>query len=187
MFEIEAIRQAHANDLLNMQERNLESLREEDANRQVQLDKIEELWRQRLKSEMETRENEITAVIEDWRKKEEHWEETKRALEESVNNLRLDIKDRDEALEAKNKGDSGLGKATKSKLEAVTAEVDSLKAVMEIKTEENRKFRQDNVRLEEKLLDLKKTMKRLKKSSLMAEDFKAQLESKLDSERFVLI
>ena len=67
--------------------------------------------------------------------------------------------------------------------ESVTAEVDSLKAVMDIRAEENRKLRKDNIRLEETLVDYKKTVKKLKKANLLLEDYKAQLDSKLDVER----
>ena len=67
--------------------------------------------------------------------------------------------------------------------DTVTAEVDSLKAVMDIRTEENRKLRKDNIRLEETLVDYKKTVKKLKKANLLLEDYKAQLDSKLDVER----
>ena len=80
---------------------------------------------------------------------------------------------------SKSSSGSGCGRIP----DAVTAEVDSLKAVMDIRTEENRKLRKDNIRLEETLVDYKKTVKKLKKANLLLEDYKAQLDSKLDVER----
>jgi hypothetical protein len=79
-------------------------------------------------------------------------------------------------------GDSLLRNST-NKLSKITAEVDSLKAVLEMKSEELRGLRADKIRLEEKLNDFDQMKASLQKASALAEDLKAQIDAKNNLER----
>ncbi len=70
-----------------------------------------------------------------------------------------------------------------NKLSKITAEVDSLKAVLEMKSEELRGLRADKIRLEEKLNDFDQMKASLQKASALAEDLKAQIDAKNNLER----
>lgn len=79
-------------------------------------------------------------------------------------------------------GDSLL-RSTTNKLTSITAEVDSLKAVLEMKSEELRGLRADKIMLEEKLVEFDQTKAALQKAKAYAEDLKAQIETKNSLER----
>ena len=66
------------------------------------------------------------------------------------------------------------------------AEVQSLKAVLEIKTAEVRNLRNENVRLEEKLEEFDRINLDLKKAAALVEDLKAQIVTKNNLERYLL-
>ena len=70
------------------------------------------------------------------------------------------------------------------KLATITAEVDSLKVVLEMRTEEIHTLRNESVRLEEKLEEFDAMKIELGKSNAQAEDLKEQLNSRLDLERY---
>lgn len=74
-------------------------------------------------------------------------------------------------------------RSTQNKLSQITAEVDSLKAVLEMKSEELRGLRADKIRLEEKLTDFDAMKAALQKATALAEDLKAQIEAKNNMER----
>ena len=79
-------------------------------------------------------------------------------------------------------GDSLL-RSTTNKLSSITAEVESLKAVLEMKSEELRALRADKIRLEEKLVDFDQMKASLQKATALVEDLKAQIEAKNNLER----
>jgi hypothetical protein len=79
-------------------------------------------------------------------------------------------------------GDTLL-RSTNNKLASITAEVDSLKAVLEMKSEELRSLRADKIRLEEKVADFEQMKVALQKASALAEDLKAQIDAKNNLER----
>jgi len=83
-------------------------------------------------------------------------------------------------------GDASL-RITTNKLANITAEVDSLKAVLEIKSEELRGLRADKIRLEEKLVDFDQMRASLQKATALCEDLKAQIDTKNNLERLVSI
>ena len=70
------------------------------------------------------------------------------------------------------------------KLATITAEVDSLKVVLEMRTEEIHNLRKENVRLEEKIEEYDTMKIELGKATSQAEDLKAQLNSRLELERY---
>ena len=66
---------------------------------------------ERVKSKEDTNENEHLTVcllnefdIDEWRRKEIGWEENKKSLENTINQLKKEVKDQNEFLEMKNKG-----------------------------------------------------------------------------------
>lgn len=69
------------------------------------------------------------------------------------------------------------------KLATITAEVDSLKVVLEMRTEEIHNLRNENVRLAEKIEEFDAMKIALGRANAQAEDLKAQLNSRLDLER----
>ena len=69
------------------------------------------------------------------------------------------------------------------KLELITAEVESLKVVLEMRTEEIHNLRNENVRLGEKIEEYDSMKIELGRATAQAEDLKAQLNSRLDLER----
>ena len=81
-------------------------------------------------------------------------------------------------------GSSSLAQSTQAKkLATITAEVESLKVVLEMRTEEIHTLRKENVMLEEKLEEYDTMKIELGKATAQAEDLKAQLNSRLDLER----
>ena len=76
-----------------------------------------------------------------------------------------------------------LDQAANRKFEKITAEVESLKAVLEMKTVEVRTLRNENVRLAEKVEEFDKTSLELRKAMQQVEDLKAQINHKQSSER----
>lgn len=81
-------------------------------------------------------------------------------------------------------GSASLAQTTQTKkLATITAEVDSLKVVLEMRTEEIHNLRKENVRLEEKIEEYDTMKIELGKATSQAEDLKAQLNSRLDLER----
>ena len=71
------------------------------------------------------------------------------------------------------------------KLATITAEVESLKVVLEMRTEEIHNLRNENVRLGEKIEEYDSMKIELSRATAQAEDLKAQLNSRLDLERYV--
>ena len=76
-----------------------------------------------------------------------------------------------------------LMKSTQNKLAKVMAEVDSLKAVLEMKTEEIHGLRMEKAKLEDKLEDFDRMKISHGKVSAQMEDLKAQLNEKQVLER----
>ena len=74
-------------------------------------------------------------------------------------------------------------KSTQNKLSKVIAEVDSLKAVLEMKTEEIHALRLEKAKLEDKLEDFDRMKVNVHKVSAQMEDLKAQLNEKQVLER----
>ena len=78
---------------------------------QVNLSDEDQMGASKVKSKEDTNENEHLAVcllnefdIDEWRRKEIGWEENKKCLENTINQLKKEIKDQNEFLELKNKG-----------------------------------------------------------------------------------
>ena len=80
-------------------------------------------------------------------------------------------------------GDS-LQRSNSNKYNKINAEVESLKAVLEMKSEELRGLRADKIRLEERLSDFDQMKASLQKASALAEDLKAQIDAKNNLERY---
>ena len=76
-----------------------------------------------------------------------------------------------------------LMKSTQNKLSKVLAEVDSLKAVLEMRTEEIHALRLEKAKLEDKLDDFDRMKISLNKVTAQMEDLKAQLNEKQALER----
>ncbi len=121
---------------------------------------------------------------------EENWDECRRSLERKIQTLQAEIKEHEETIDrmAKasskgNKDDDIRTQAAQKKLDKVNAEVDSLKAVLELKTDEVRQLRNENVRLAEKLEEFDLTTLALRKASQQVEDLKAQIDAKTCAER----
>ena len=74
-------------------------------------------------------------------------------------------------------------KSTQNKLTKVMAEVDSLRAVLELKTEEIHGLRLEKAKLEDKLEDFDRMKTACGKVSAQMEDLKAQLNEKQALER----
>ena len=74
-------------------------------------------------------------------------------------------------------------KSTQNKLSKVLAEVDSLKAVLEMRTEEIHALRLEKAKLEDKLDDFDRMKISLNKVTAQMEDLKAQLNEKQALER----
>lgn len=74
-------------------------------------------------------------------------------------------------------------KSTQNKLSKVIAEVDSLKAVLEMRTEEIHALRLEKAKLEDKLDDFDRMKISLNKVTAQMEDLKAQLNEKQVLER----
>ena len=78
---------------------------------QVNLDNEDQMGASKVKSKEDTNENEHLSVcllnefdIDEWRRKEIGWEENKKCLENTINQLKKEVKDQNEFLELKNKG-----------------------------------------------------------------------------------
>ena len=87
----------------------VESLK--DVGLQVSVDDEDNSGTSKVKSKEDTKENEHLTVcllnefdIDEWRRKEIGWEENKKCLENTINQLKKEIKDQNEFLELKNKG-----------------------------------------------------------------------------------
>ena len=81
-------------------------------------------------------------------------------------------------------GSASLAQSTQAKkLATITAEVESLKVVLEMRTEEIHNLRNENVRLGEKIEEYDSMKIELGRATAQAEDLKAQLNSRLDLER----
>ena len=81
-------------------------------------------------------------------------------------------------------GSTSLAQSTQAKkLATITAEVESLKVVLEMRTEEIHNLRNENVRLGEKIEEYDSMKIELGRATAQAEDLKAQLNSRLDLER----
>ena len=93
-MHLESLEQSHAAHLKGVQDDYLTKVEASESRFHAAVEESEEKWRQKMNTELAERAVEVEATIEDWRKKEEHWEETKKALEDSVYNLRADLKDR---------------------------------------------------------------------------------------------
>ena len=99
-LHLESLEQSHTAHLKVVEDDYLEKVEASEARFNAALEESEEKWRQKMNAELAERADEVEATIQDWRKKEEGWEEAKKALEDSVYNLRADLKDRDDALAA---------------------------------------------------------------------------------------
>lgn len=96
--------------------------------------------------------------------------------------FQMEIKDHELAMskssaKAKNRDDARLTLA-QQKLSSVTAEVDSLKAVLELKSDEVKRLRVENARLEEKLEEFDAMALELRKTNALVEDLKEQIQTK---------
>ena len=87
----------------------VESLK--DVGLQVSVDDEDNMGTSKVKFKEDTKENEHLTVcllnefdIDEWRRKEIGWEENKKCLENTINQLKKEIKDQNEFLELKNKG-----------------------------------------------------------------------------------
>ena len=123
-------------------------------------------------------------VEHDYLQKEEKWSESKKSLEERIHALQSEVKVKEAEVfsKVKCKGDARLTSAY-NKLEAVEAEVESLKTVLDLKTKEVHQLRNENVRLEEKLEEFDKVNLDMRKASAMVEDLKEQVAKKTNLER----
>ena len=101
-------------------------------------------------------------------------------LEQQIRSLNQELREAD--CKSARKGDARVS-AAHDKISKLQAEVDSLKAVVEMKTEDIHTLRIEKVRLEEKLEEFDQIKMNLLKAQANVEDLQAQLLTKTNVER----
>jgi len=145
-------------------------------------EEAESRWQQRLLDSIEAERDEKQKCEREWLAKEDKWEESRRNLESQVRSLQSDLREQETLARSKGKSSAQL-QAAHRKLEEVQAEVESLKAVLEMRSDELKRLRCENARLEERLEETDRAAIELKKASALVEDLKAQIATKNNLER----
>jgi regulator of replication initiation timing len=139
-------------------------------------------WQQRMLETVDKEREEREKLVHEFLTKEKEWAESKRALEAQICSLKAELREHLEGSHAKGKRSRQLTEAQVN-LTKVQAEVDSLKSVLDMRTDEIRNLRQENARLEDRVEESEKAAAELKKVSALVEDLKAQIASKNNLER----
>ena len=164
----------------------IKDLSSQDEEHAKELERIriecEERSKARLLEVVEKKNQEILEVKNEWEHSEEKHAEAKKAFEEKLRALQNDLNSSDAVNRAKNKKDAQL-KAAQEKIDKISAEAESLKVVLDLKSEELRSLRNENVRLEEKVEEFDRVSAELKKALALVEDLKEQIASKNNLER----
>eukprot|EP00095_Tigriopus_kingsejongensis_P012174 maker-scaffold345_size201316-snap-gene-1.22 protein:Tk12174 transcript:maker-scaffold345_size201316-snap-gene-1.22-mRNA-1 annotation:"hypothetical protein BRAFLDRAFT_63857" len=170
------------NDLTEQDKRHEHEVQGHQMCFKAQLDEMDAKWQQKLLQSLENKQNEMRKFDQIWQTKEEKWLEGKQSLEEQIHLLQTEIKEQEVLSRAKNKGDLQIQAAHK-KTEKISAEADSLKTVLELKTHEVHVLRNEKVRMEEKLEEFDRIRLELSKANAIVEDLKAQVAKKTNLER----
>merc|ERR1719479_272511 len=138
---------------------------------------MEEKWKQTIARQLEEKTQELAKLTEDLDRQNEKYQESKRNLEHQLHSVQNELRQQEMAVSVKHKGDL-IAKSTQNKLTKVMAEVDSLKAVLEMKTEEIHALRLEKAKLEDKLEEFDRMKLDFGKVTAQLEDLKAQLNDK---------
>ena len=202
--ELDLLLESHKISLKSFENEHESYLKDHEARHSDILHEVEEKWKQKLAMQLEEKREEIDRLSGDFQRQSEKWIESKRNLEEQLHSVQNELRNQEMAVSAKQKGKampknktkpcanclydclcSGdlLMKSTQNKLAKVMAEVDSLKAVLEMKSEEIHALRLEKAKLEDKLEDFDRMKVSHGKVSAQMEDLKAQLNEKQALER----
>ena len=129
--ELEELNKLRINDLTAQDERHEQELRECQQNFKDKLDQLDAKWQERLLATLEEKQEDMKKVEHEFQQREEQWTESKKSLEDKINYLQSEVKVKEAEVfsKVKSKGDARLTSAY-NKLEAVEAEVESLKTVL---------------------------------------------------------
>ncbi len=140
LSELSALHDTRIRDLTQQDERHGAEAEAIRAEARKEFEASEARWRIRVKEREEEGRKRLEEAGREHSSREERWAESRRSLEEQVRGLQQELREQEEQARIKGKGDLQL-QAAHRKIEKVTAEVDSLKAVLELKTQEvRRKF-----------------------------------------------
>jgi len=180
--ELDLLAESHRLALKALESEHENYLKDHDARHSDILHEVEEKWKQKLAMQLEEKSQDSERQTAEFERQSEKWAEVKRNLEDQFHAVQNELRNQEMAVSAKQKGDL-LMKSTQNKLAKVRAEVDSLKAVLEMKTEEIHGLRMEKAKLEDKLEDFDRIKVSHGKVSAHMEDLKAQLNEKQVVER----
>ena len=177
----------HRTELEDVHSTRIKDISTQDEQHAKDLERVrvecEERSKARLLEVVEKKNQEILEVKNDWEHSEERHAEARKAFEEKLRALQNDLNSSDAVSgRAKSKKDAQL-KAAQEKMDKIGAEAESLKVVLDLKSEELRSLRNENVRLEEKVEEFDRVSAELKKAAALVEDLKEQIASKNTLER----